>query len=248
MRLTVLGSNGTYGTPGRPTSGYLLDHGATRIWVDAGVGTFAQLQAVTDFVSLDAIVLSHVHADHCLDILGFYHAVRYGARPRQGVPVYCPTGLAERLVGFLGAVEHPITETCDFRVMDGGDRVEVGELELGFAVTDHPVPTLATRVIADGRSLVYTADTGTGGDWAELASGADLLLAEATYQGSSEDKPWAHHLTAAEAGAAARQAEVGGLMLTHLWPTLDPDRSVAEAEESFGRPVRLAVPGLATSI
>ncbi len=249
MRLTVLGSNGTYPTPGHPTSGYLLQHEETSIWLDTGSGTFAALQSLIDFIDLDALIISHVHADHCIDLLGFYHAVKYGGRPRSGIPTYVPPGLAERLKGFLGDPHHPLGETLDFRVKADGGRASIGGVEVGFALTDHPVPTLAVRARADnGRVLAYSADTGPQGEWSRIAAEADLFLCEATYQGRADDKPWSHHLTAGEAGQIARAVGSRTLMLTHIWPVLDPDLSVQEAEHTFGRPVELAVPGMVVKV
>ena len=249
MRLTILGSNGTYPTPGRPTSGYLLQDEGTSVWVDTGSGTFAALQAVIDFDLLDALVISHVHADHCVDVLGFYHAVKYGGRPRDAVPTYVPAGLSERLKGFLGDPDHPLGDTLDFQVQDDGHQVMIGSIEFDFATTDHPVPTLGVRAQgSSGRVLAYSADTGPAGDWPRVAAGADLFLCEATYQGPAEEKPWPHHLAAGEAGQIARDAKAEALMLTHIWPTLDPERSVWEAEDTFGRPVGLAVPGMVVNV
>lgn len=239
----MLGSNGTYGTPGRPPSSYLVDHDGTLLWVDAGPGTFAALQDHVDPASLDGIVLSHVHGDHCLDIFSFYHAIRYGTSSRSGFPTIVPPGLEERLVGFLGGGDHAISEVLDFRETATDGEAAIGSLHLTFASADHPVPTLCVRIEAGGRSLTYSADTGPGGGLEALAAGTDLLLCEATYQGPAEEKPWPHHLTAMEAGMIARRANASRLMLTHIWPTLDPGRSVAEAEETFGWPVSLAVPG-----
>ena len=249
MRLTILGSNGTYPTPGHPTSGYLLQHEGTSVWVDTGSGTFAALQNVIDFNTLDALVISHVHADHCVDVFGFYHAVKYGGRPDRAIPTLVPEGLAERLKVFLGDPDHPIGETLDFRVHGTGDQVMIGEIEFAFAITDHSVPTLGVRATSSsGRILAYSADTGPLGDWSSIAEGADLFLCEATYQGPAEEKPWPHHLTAGEAGLIGSEAGAAKLMLTHIWPALDPERSVQEAEHTFGKAVMLAVPGMAMKV
>lgn len=249
MRLTTLGSNGTYPTPSHPTSGYLLQHDATSIWMDTGSGTFAALQSVIDFTTIDALVISHVHADHCIDVLGYFYAIRYGNRPRTGIPTYVPEGLIERLKDFLGDPDHLLGETLDVRVQTDGDHATIGEIGFDFAATDHPVPTLGIRAEANnGRVLAYSADTGPQGDWIRTATDADLFLCEATYQGAVEDKPWPHHLTAGEAGQIARRAGVGSLMLTHIWPVLDPERSVQEAENTFGKPVGLAIPGMVVNV
>lgn len=247
MRLIVLGSNGTYATPGRPASGYVVEHDGDRVWVDAGSGTCAAFQERFSLASLDALVITHVHPDHSTDVFMLYHALRYGPVPRAGVPVLAPEGVVERIVHFLqanGEKEHGLWEVFDFREARPGEDVTVGGIELGFALTDHPVPTVGVRARAGGRTLVYSSDTGPGGEVGRLAEGADLFLCEATYQGSSDAKPWGQHLTAGEAGEIGRQAGVERLVLTHLWPGLDPQRSVAEAEEAYGRPVGLAVPGM----
>jgi ribonuclease BN (tRNA processing enzyme) len=158
-------------------------------------------------------------------------------------------GLAERLKTFLGDPDHPLGETLDFQVHGDGDRATIGEIEFEFAITDHPVPTLGVRATASsGRVLAYSADTGPQGDWSRIATGADLFLCEATYQGPAEEKLWPHHLTAGEAGSIAREAGAKALMLTHIWPALDPGRSVQEAEHTFGKAVGLAVPGMAVKV
>ena len=101
---------------------------------------------------------------------------------------------------------------------------------------------------AEGRRLVYSADTGPGGDLAALAAGADLLLCEASLASGPGPQSWPYHLSAAEAGALAREAGVGRLLLTHLAPMLDPARSVAEAAEAFGGPVEWAAPGMEVQV
>ena len=248
MQLTVLGSNGTYATPGRPPSGYLVSHEETVLWMDAGAGTFAALQGEMDPAKLDGIFLSHAHADHCLDVFGFYYAVRLRQDPPAAFPVFVPDGLEDRLIAFLGGGDHPISDLLEFRTVEVGGSVQLGSMTLRFGEADHPVPTRCLRIEAGGRSLTFSADTGTGGTLEELATGTDLLLCEATYQGTTAEKPWPHHLTAGEAGTLARKVGAVKLMLTHIWPTLDPGRSVAEAEETFGKAVHLAVPGVRTRI
>ncbi|NOY54572.1 MAG: MBL fold metallo-hydrolase [Actinobacteria bacterium] len=246
--MTVLGSNGTFSTPGRPTSGYLITHADTRIWVDTGSGTFAALQAVIDYRTVDAVVVTHVHADHSVDLFGFHYAIKYGPGGKAGIPVFCPEGLHEQVTCYLGGPKHDPAGSFDFRICDDGATATIGSIGLAFALTDHGVPTLAVRAEADGRVLTYSSDTGPAGGWSRLADGADLFVCEATYQGAAEDKPWHQHLTASEAGKIARSRGADKLMLTHVWPFLDPSRSVTEAEATFGRPVSLAVPGMTVKV
>jgi ribonuclease BN (tRNA processing enzyme) len=238
----VLGSSGTYPGPGRPCSGYLIDEGPTSVLLDAGPGVAAALQAVGGEAGLDALVVTHAHPDHCCDVFALLNLFRFGPHPREGVLGFASEGVVGALAGFLGAAEdHALHRVFRWRTVTGGDTARVGPMELGFGLAAHQVPTLVVSLAAGGRRLVYSADTGPGGDLAELAAGADLLLCEATIQG--ERGAWPYHLSAAEAGGVAREAGVGRLVLTHLPPMLDPARSVAEAAAAFGGPVEWAAPG-----
>jgi len=247
MRLTILGSSGVYPVPGNPASGFLLTVGqgrdARRLWIDAGNGTFAALQRHADFAALDALVLSHTHADHCLDVIPFYYARRFHAdAPLPRLPLLCPPGSRELLAPIVREEGgDKLGEVFDFREIRGGGTAEVAGLTLRFAWTDHPVPTVALRAESGGHSLAYTADTGPGPELAdveELARGADLLVAEATYQEGQAGAPV--HLSATQAGRLARDAGVRRLLLTHVWPELDPAVSVAEARRAAGERVEVA--------
>ncbi|MGH8959115.1 MAG: MBL fold metallo-hydrolase, partial [Acidimicrobiia bacterium] len=226
MKFSIMGASGTYPTLGHPASGYLIEQGSTRIWCDAGPGTFVALPVDPDLI--DAIVISHQHPDHCLDLITAFHAFRYRPVPRLSIPVYCPAAVVERLGLFADNPE--LAETFDFHPMSGGAASLIGEIEVTFAWTDHSVPTLATRWEANGRVLTYSADTGPGGDWPEIARDADLFVCEASYQGDFETYPYKHHLTASLAGTIARAQNARRLMLTHIPPYLDKTVSVAEAE------------------
>lgn len=244
MQLSILGSSGTYPVPGRPGSGYLIDHDGTRVWCDAGPGTLVSLPV--DVTDVDAVFVSHRHPDHCLDVIVASHVLAFGPRPRFGVPLYGPESALDALVGFVDGGR--VKEAYDLRPLADGDRVEIGSLSLEVAISDHSVPTFASRWETEHRSLCYSADTGPAGDWMRLASDADLFLCEATYQGEPGRAEYPHHLTAQEAGSIARSSGAKSLMLTHIPPHRDPARSVIEAEETFGRAVGLAVPGASTTL
>lgn len=229
MELTVLGCSGSYPGPGAACSGYLVRGAGTTVWLDAGSGTMANLQRHVGLADVDAVVLTHEHPDHWSDVEGFRVACAYGLG-RQGVPVYAPAGLDRHLTTAAGP-------TFDWRVVADGAEVVVGGLTLRFSRTDHPPETLAVRVDGDGRSVGYSADTGPG--WSLSALGPlDLALCEASYPDHAQRAPI--HLSAAEAGAMARAAGAGRLLVTHLWPTVDPDEVVAEAAAAYGAPVLLA--------
>jgi ribonuclease BN (tRNA processing enzyme) len=249
MRLRVLGSNGTYPTPGRPASGYLIEHAGSLVLLDAGPGTAAALQEAADPAALSSLVLTHVHPDHCADTLALFNLFRFGIPDRRGIPALAPEGVAERLAGFLGAPpEHDFFRVFAWDEVAAGDRRRIGEIEIDFGRADHPVPAVTVGIAAGGRRLVYSGDTGPGGDLVSFAVGADVLLCEATFQGDPRESRWPYHLAATEAGAIAREAGVARLLVTHVVPMLDPARSVDEARAAFGGPTDWAAPGMEVTV
>lgn len=237
LTLTVLGCSGSYPGPGQACSGYLLSCRGTNVWLDAGSGTLANLQTHIGIADVDAIVLSHEHPDHWSDVEGFAVASHY-VHHLPPVPVLAPAGLRRRIQTSGGALE--------WRDMVDGSHAELGSLRFTFSRTDHGPETLAVRVDGAGRSLGYSADTGSGWTLAELGPGLDLALCEATYL--EEDDDGGRHLTARQAGLSARDAGARRLVITHLLPTLDPDASRAQASQAFGSQVEVARTGLVVGL
>lgn len=248
MRLTVLGSSGTFPTADNPASGYLVSTASTTVLLDLGPGVFAALRNRME--APDAVVISHVHPDHCADLFPLFNALRFGMPSiESGLMVFAPAGVAERFAMFLDAgPEHPFHRVLSFDEVGPGDHRVVGDLTLRFGAATHPVPAVVTRVEATGRSMVYSGDTGPGGDLASMAAGADLLLCEASHQGAPGVDRYPYHLHASETGTVAAAAGVGALVVTHVPPTLDPTVSVAEAAAEFDGPVSHAVPGMEVDV
>ena len=247
MRLTVLGSSGTYPVPGRPASGYLISTDSTSLIIDLGPGVFLALRERIE--TPDAIVLSHVHPDHCADLFPLFNEFRFGPSGVRRLPVVAPSGLLDRFAHFLDAGEdHDLYRVFSFDEAAAGEERTIGDLTLRVGSANHTVPTLVVRVEAEGRSLVYSGDTGPGGDLEGMAQGADLLLCEASLQGPPTEDRFPYHLYAAEAGSLAARAGVGRLLVTHVPPTLDPSISVAEAAAEFDGPVDHAVPGMEVEV
>jgi ribonuclease BN (tRNA processing enzyme) len=243
MELTVLGCSGSYGGPRNSAcSGYLVRSGSTAIWLDCGNGTFGALQQHIAAEDLTAVVLTHEHPDHCVDVYGLHVLMRWGLQ-REGFPVYAPPGLEQHLGTLVGGDWGRAFEWCEIQE---AERVQIDDVGLRFSRTDHPPPTYAVEVACEQKRLVYTSDTGPGWDVSAFAPGADLVLSESTYLHGK--KPAEIHLSAKEAGAAARAAGARRLMLTHLWPRLDPYDVVAEGSEAYGESVTLAAPHLVTQI
>lgn len=283
-RLTVLGCDGGYPGPGGAASGYLVEAAGVSLWLDAGPGTFAALQVVTDPARVDAIVLSHEHPDHWSDVDAFAVWWRDRARrgdgraPRAPVPVYAPPGLQARAYfGGDPAFAWRVVEPSHRIVVrpGGGDGgagpvaapappggtatagtagpAGAASLVCSFCATDHGPPTLAVRIdvpragwAAYGpppplRSLAYSADTGP--DWSveELGRGIGTFLCEATFGADEEGS--ARHLSGRQAGAMARAAHVGRLVLTHRRPSVSGEQVAREAAAAFGGDADQAAPG-----
>jgi len=242
VELTVLGCSGSYGAPaGGACSGYLVRAGSDVIWLDCGNGSFANLQQHVHPSDLTAVVITHGHPDHCVDLYGLHVLNRYGLE-RRGMPVYAPEGVEKQLETLVGAWE----DTFDWRLIGDGTREAIGDAVLRFSRTEHPPPTMAVEIACEGKRLVYTSDTGPGWSPDVFGQGADLILSEATYQHDDLRAPL--HLSARQAGEMARAAGARHLVLTHLWPTLDPVVSVEEGSDAFGKAVVLAAPHLVTHV
>lgn len=253
MRLTVLGASASFPAAGGACSGYLVEDGDTRVLLDCGSGVLSQLQLVTRIGDLSAIVISHFHPDHYIDLIALRYGLRYGFEETLRPRVLVPPGGRQFLRGLGTALRNaPEMFEASFALEEYNEEAAfaVGGLALHFQRTTHDEPTWACAVErADRRArLVYTADTQDSDDLERFAHGADFLLCEATYLGDGGALPSGNHLTASQAGALARRAGVRRLMLTHFWPGLSPDHFATEATGTFGEPVLLARPGLTVEI
>lgn len=234
--VTVLGCGGTYAAPDNACSGYLVEGAATRLWVDTGPGTLANLQRHVELTDLDAIVLSHEHPDHWLDLPVVRNVLRYVLDDLR-LPVYGTAG-TKAMAEFV--LDGSLGPTFEWTTVADGDRVTIGSVDTVFSRTDHPVETLAMRFDLGGPSLVYTADTGPDWDVAALGDAPDVVLCEATLDDAEAGQ--APHLTGGQAGRAAAEADSGRLLLTHLLPGSDPDRRRGEAAAEFDGPIDLVTP------
>jgi len=223
-------------------SGYLVQADATTVLLDAGNGSTANLQRYLPIRDLDAVVISHRHLDHCVDLIGCFYALRFDPSfDGRRLALSAAPEVHDALTGMLSRDSvMRFGEVFDHRQVDHGDAIEVGPLALSFARNIHPPPTVATRIELGGRVLVYSADTAGGDALVEHARGADLFLCEATWTGDASDWPPGIHLTARDAGTVATRAEVGRLVLTHIAGGTDRERVLYEAGETFDGPIELA--------
>lgn len=235
LSVTILGCSGSYSAPGLACTGYLVESDSARVWLDAGPGTMANLQRHCTLADIDAIVITHEHPDHWLDLAMAYIACRYFL-DREPMPVYGTAGTHELAVALAGGQE--LTPTIDWQRISDGNSVVIGDQQWRFSRTDHPVETLAPRVDSGGRSFAFSADTGEDWSFDRLGEGIHLALCEATYLHGDLVAP-SPHLSALQAGAMAAAAGVKRLLLTHLAPGSDPDAFRTEATGAFGEPVEL---------
>ena len=262
MQLTVLGCRSGMPADGQPSAGYLVQTPGTSMLLDCGPGILAALTAVTPVRRLDAVVISHLHTDHCYDLLPLGKALLTGlARmaggpaadgpPFRPVPLFVPTGVGELLTRWAGlfpvttmpVLNRPFELAFDVVEYRAGDRYTVGDCSLELHELRHVAPNCGARVESASGVLAYTGDTGVCSGLTDLAKDADVLLAEATL--SAPDVTEHGHLSGGCAGRAAEEAEVGELVLTHFAST-EPAwlaALLADARAGFRGPVSLAAPG-----
>jgi ribonuclease BN (tRNA processing enzyme) len=243
MRLTVVGCSGSFPGPDSAASCYLLEADGFRLVVDMGNGSLGALQRFAPLFGIDAVLLSHLHADHCVDLYSYSVARAYPpAGPQPPIPVYGPAGTCERVGLVHGPDGDPgLIERFTFVTLAPG-ALRIGPFDITLAHMNHPVETFGFRFTRAGRSLVYTGDTGETEAVPALASGADVFLSEAAFL-DGPDLPPDLHLTARQAGGYAARAGVGRLVLTHLQPWNAADDAREEAASAFAGQLDVAVAG-----
>lgn len=239
-------------------SGYLVEDGDACLLVDCGSGVFSKLRRFRDYVEVDAVVITHMHADHFLDLIPFACALTYAPR-QQPVPVerwpgtdsparprlVVPPGATEilRTIASAGAQPYLLDKAFRMSEYDTADTVEVGSLRVRFQPVPHFLPSNAIQVRCDaGGSFTFGADHGPTDALDGFADDSDLLILEATLPRPEREGPRGH-LTPGEAGEHAARCNAGRLVLTHISDELDADWALAEAKRAFHGPVEVAREG-----
>lgn len=242
MRLTVLGSHGTWPGVNGQCSGYLLSHEGFHLWIDAGTGTFARLQDHIGVADVGAMLITHGHADHFLDVIPAFYARHYGGMGEPGLPFYSPDGFMDYAAMLVSEAGRDVMrEAYAIEHLHHGARFEIGPFRVeAYEMTHIGVYSLGYRIEAGGHVLAYTGDTGPCQNAVDLARDADLFLAEATYQDHSTLSFF--HLSAGEAAEHASKAGARRLVLTHITPDLDPGVSLEQAATRFDGAIDVAIP------
>jgi ribonuclease BN (tRNA processing enzyme) len=256
--LRVLGKSPAWQDAGGACSGYLVEAGGSCLLLDCGSGVFGKLRSVRDYADVDAVLISHLHADHVLDLVPFASALTYAPR-HQPVPVdgwpgtefpprprlIAPPGAREafrRLCASVGMREQHIEGAFVLEEYDTGATIEVGDLRMRFQPVPHFLPTNAVELAADGARITYSADSSPSDELCAFARDTDLLLIEATLPRPEREGPRGH-LTPGEAGEHGRRAGARRLVITHISDELDAEWAKAEAERAFGGTVDVAHEG-----
>jgi ribonuclease BN (tRNA processing enzyme) len=256
-QLLVLGSCGAWPEPGSACSCYVVEHAGFRIVVDLGYGTLTRLLDYLGSASgegIDAVIVTHRHPDHSVDLHGLLRARWFGALDAPRIPLFAAPGVVDVLLG----LEDDPAEGLDkvesvFSVHElPGPSPRIGPFLLRSWLLPHWVPNTGVRLEAPGLTLAFTGDCGPDPALRELGRNADLFVVDATdgHQQGEEHGPHQttdgprFHMTAREGGEAALQADCKRLLLTHFWPGNDRQQSVADARTDFAGPVVAAEEGL----
>ena len=245
MKVTVVGCSGSFPGPDGAASCYLVEAEDYLMVLDLGNGALGALQRHLDLRELDAVLISHLHPDHCIDLLALYVARTYDPRRHyHRVPVWVPKGGAQHLARAYGRDERPgLSPSFDWSEWSDGSH-RIGPFDVTVLRMAHPVETWGMRVEYAGKVLAYSADTGPSDALVELARDADLALVEAAFEvGRDDHGPPDLHLTARDAAEAATKAGVRRLVLTHLPPWNDPEVARRDAAAAYDGPLELAAPG-----
>jgi len=258
LQITVLGKSPSWQDADGACSGYLVQEDGYALVLDCGNGVFSKLRCHRDYVDVDAVLISHLHADHFLDLVPFSYALTYAPR-QQPVPVagwpgtadparpalYAPSGATEmfrRIVGCWGEEDliERAFEICEY---SGGDELELGPVRIRFCEVPHYTRTFAVELsTAAGARLTYSADCRPNDQLVEFARGTDLLLIEATLP-RPERTGLRGHLTPGEAGEHGRLAAAKRLVITHISDELDSDWAREQAAVAFAGTVEVAHEG-----
>lgn len=238
MRLTTLGGCGAWPAAGQACSGYLVEHEGFRVLIDPGYATLPVLLESTSAESVDAVLVSHGHPDHCADLNPLLRARVLGDAPPPPLPVYALPGALDAVLALDKA--RMLASGLSLREIVPRQPFEIGPFRLDTWLLPHHVPNVGLRLSGGGRVLAYTGDTGPAPELVELARDADLYLAEATYPYAVPEEDAPYLSSALQAGEVAARAGVGRLLLTHLWPGGSEEEAIVAAGKAYGGPIAVA--------
>lgn len=245
MRLTVLGASGTYPRPGGATNGFLLQDAGVNLVLELGNGCLSNLFKEIGPTEIGAVVVTHMHIDHFGDLYPLFYALRFDPDEPWGMRLILPQGGLELMGRILGEDSREyLPRVFASEPIAAGSVYRVGEMELSFYPTDHPVEGYSVRVAGEDWNMAYSSDSSPCPGLEEAAAGVDLFVCEATLPAEYVEEASHGHLTSLQAGETAARAGVRRLLLTHVWPAFDMQDILEEVQEAFGGEVALAREGM----
>ena len=234
VKVTVLGSAGSHPGNGRACASYLVSAGDHHLLLDCGNGSVANLVDAVDPAALDAVIISHLHPDHFVDLYGLHYALRFHPTGAKKVDVYAPAGAREVMSApLLGETAGSFLKHLPVHVAAAGERHTLGPFEVELFAAYHPIETLASRVLVDGRIVAYSGDSAFTPALVDCAREADLFICDATWVSRDAPFPKGVHMTGTEAGTLAADAGVERLLVTHVFPQREPEQVAADAETVY---------------
>lgn len=260
MEITILGKSPAWQDVGGACSGYLVSEGDAQVLIDCGNGVFGKLRETADYSAIDAVVVSHMHADHFFDVIPYAFANSFPLRgsglegavepepvERSPVALFSPPGSTEAFGEVTGVWGMPdlVPQSFEYREYEPSEVLEVGSLNISFQFVPHYIDAWAIAVTGStGGRFVFGADCSPNEELVGFAEGAEVLMAESTLLVPEPDPDDRGHLTPFEAGEHARDAEVGRLILTHISDEVDPEWALAKAGEAYTGPIEVAAEGM----
>jgi ribonuclease BN (tRNA processing enzyme) len=246
MWFTVLGGCGAWPEAGQACSGFLVEQDGFRLLIDLGYATVPRLLELVAADQVDAVFISHGHPDHCADLNPLLRARALRDDPAPPLPVYAPHGALDAVL----ALDRPgmLAAAYTLHEFTAGTSLDIGPFSAATRLLPHWLPNAGLRLAGDGTVLAYTGDTGPAAEIVELARGADLLVAEASYVDRVPEDSRGQLSSARQAGQDAARADAGQLMLTHLMPGTDHQAARAAARAGYDGAVSVAAAGLALTV
>jgi ribonuclease BN (tRNA processing enzyme) len=241
LKLTVLGWTSGISGPTSPQAGYMLQTDETTLLFECGAGVVAELQKQFEMTDFEAMLISHLHADHIVDVMELVVHRRYNPiwdEPgyERRLPTWAPAEAPERLAYAYAPTAaaretESLTDVFDFRTIEDGTKLTVGDIEVEVIAVQHSIECYGFRFTAGGRTLGFSSDTGPCDGVMKIARDADIFLCEATWNQSREASS---HLSGREAGRIAKEAGAKRMLLTHIESWVDQDEIIGEARGAYG--------------